>query len=353
MTFEAYSVLFREKAIAQDKTNEYIDACLKYAEKLFTNNLPIIYNLEHFSLLVGYNENYIKRAVRFPRSFYYSYKVPKKSGKGEREISQPYPSLKEIQHWILNNILHEIPVSPFAKAYVRKKKLKENVRFHKNRKIVIACDLADFFHSIKKETIEHLFVELGYSKHLSNLLSKLTTFRGALPQGAPTSPCLSNLVMIKFDKAIADFCKSHNLFYTRYADDLTFSSNSDIDVDSLFDFINVELKKMKLDLNSQKTRFMNSNMRQIVTGVVVNEKIQVPVEYRKELRKEMFYIRKYGFESHLEKLNCKNAKYYIRGLMGRINFALQINPNDRDLVEYKKECSDYFIKNIPPEELEL
>ncbi len=247
--------------------------------------------------------------------------------------------------------MYEIPISPYAKAYVKGKKLKENARFHKKRKVVITYDVQNFFHSIKKEVVEKLFLELGYSELLANLLSKLLTLRGGLPQGAPTSPYLSNIIMSGFDKAIGEYCKKNNLFYTRYADDLSFSSNIDIEEDHLYDFVNTEMSKLKLTLNKQKTHVMKSSQRQIVTGIIVNEKIQVPREFKKEIRKDVYFIKKFGFESHLEKIKCKNAKKYIKGLLGKINFGLQVNPNDKELLIYKKICIEYLIKNIPPEDI--
>lgn len=346
MTFDEYKILFREKAYFNGHGDQYVERCLAYAKPLLERRLPVIYNLDHFSQLVGYDQSYIKRAVISPRSFYYDYNVPKKNGSGVRLISQPFPSLKEIQYWILHNILYKTEISPYAKAYVPNRKFKENVRFHKKKELVVSYDITNFFPSIKKEKIELLFIELGYSNVLSNLFSKLLTHRGGLPQGAPTSPYLSNIYMIKFDTLVGNYCKENKLFYTRYADDLTFSANVEIDIYRLSSFIEIELAKLNLKLNKKKTSIMNANMRQIVTGLVVNEKIRTPIEFRKEIRKECFFIFKYGLDEHLKRNNCKNEKYYIKGLLGRINFVLQTDPTNKEFLKYRKEILPYIIKDL-------
>lgn len=346
MTFDEYRIKFSTKAYQYGYSEVYVSKCLNYAARLFDKNLPVIYDFEHFCRLVGYSSSYIKRAVNSPRSFYYDYNVPKKNGNGVRLISQPFPSLKEIQYWILNNILYKLEVSPYAKAYVPHRKFKDNLRFHKNKKFVITYDVANFFPSIKKEKIEAYFIELGYTELLSNLFSKLVTHRGYLPQGAPTSPYLSNLYMKQFDNKIVAYCKCRKIFYTRYADDLTFSSNEDVDINDLFNTIKIELSILNLELNQDKTHIMNSSSRQIVTGVVVNKRLQVPKEFRSEIRKECYYINKFGLSEHLARIKQTNEKYYIKGLLGRINYVLQIDPTNKEFKSYKKEMQRFVIRDI-------
>ena len=353
MTFDEYKVIFREKAYRYGHSEAYILKCLNYAKPLLDKGLPIIYDFNHFCQLVGYSPSYIRRAVNSPRSFYYDYNVPKKNGKGVRLISQPFPSLKEIQYWILYNILYKLEVSPYAKAYVPHRKFKDNLRFHKNKKIVIAYDVANFFPSIKKEKIESYFHELGYTALLSNLFSKLVTHRGYLPQGAPTSPYLSNLYMKQFDNNMASYCKDKRIFYTRYADDLTFSSNEEVDLNNLLNKVQFELSVLNLGLNIDKTHIMNAASRQIVTGVVVNKRLQVPKEFRAEIRKECYYINKFGLNEHLEKINQTNEKYYIKGLLGRINYVLQIDPTNKEFLSYKNDMSRFIIKDINLDDFDI
>lgn len=107
MTYQEYEHKFRELAKKKGYAEEHILRCLQYAKPLIEKKLPVIFNTTHLALLVGYNKNYIKRAAKNTYFFYRRFEIPKKNGK-TRLICEPLPSLKEIQHWILKNILYEI-----------------------------------------------------------------------------------------------------------------------------------------------------------------------------------------------------------------------------------------------------
>ena len=342
MDFKTYNIEFTTKASLHGYSKENIDKCLNYVQPLLERKLPIIYNTTHFCALVGYKRRYINRAVIYTSYFYRDFEIPKKNNT-VRKISEPLPSLKEIQYWILENILENIKISAFAKAYKKKTKLKENVRFHTNQKLVVNFDIIDFFPSIQLEQIEKIFINFGYSPLLSNLFAKLCTRNKELPQGAPTSPYLSNIFFKPIDDLIGDFCISRQIKYTRFADDLSFSGN--FDVDELKSFIETTLNRFKLYLNTKKTKILRKNQRQIVTGVVVNDKTQVPFYIRNKIRQQMFFINKFGVISHKEKLKIKKD-FYIPHLLGKINFILQMNPDDKEFIEYKKQL--LVEKNLHP-----
>jgi len=340
MKFEKYKKIFVEKAQNVGYSYENIEKCLAYAEPLITKQLPVIYNTSHLSVLVGYNKNYIKRAaLSTPKTsnFYIQYTAKKKNGK-IRELAEPLPSLKEIQHWILENILYKLEVSRFAKAYIPKKTIKEHVRFHKGQEIVLTMDLKNFFDSVKFDTVEQIFTNAGYSKLISNLLTKLCTLKHTLPQGAPTSPCLSNIIFFNLDKQISEYCISRKIKYTRYADDMAFSGSFDTDV--LIDFVKNTVESQELTINEEKTLIRRQYQPQIICGIIVNEKVQVPKKKRNELRQAVFYIEKYGLESHLEKIEW-NRGNYIKHLIGVANYILFINPKDKNVREYRKKLEKY------------
>lgn len=271
--FEIYKKKFADKAEINGFSAENINRCLSYAEPLISNDLPVIYNTSHLSALVGYKKSYIKRAVMYPKYFYRHFEILKKNGK-KRNLSEPLPSLKEIQNWILNEILYKIKVSRYAKAYTRNRSIKDHVKYHTKSPMILTLDIHKFFDSIKPELTETMFRQVGYSNLISNLLTKLCYLNGSLPQGAPTSPYLSNILLFDFDENISIYCRENNLKYTRYADDLAFSG--EIKRTELIQFIRSELKKLGLRLNNDKTRLMRPNQPQIISGIVVNDKIQVP-----------------------------------------------------------------------------
>ena len=330
MTFEVFQKLFEDKAVRAGYSADSIARCLSYAQPLIERNLPVIYNTSNLAALVGYNKTYLKKAVSYTKHFYRFFLITKANGK-QRRLSEPLPSLKEIQCWILENILYEIPISKFAKAYVRDRRLIDNVKYHKKRDIVVCLDIRDFFTNIRRSSVELIFRNLGYSSNISNLLSKLCCLDECLPQGAPTSPCLSNIYMVRFDAAIADFCHDRSIRFTRYADDLTFSGN--FDPDTIINFVKELLAKGGLALNDEKTKIMAKGSRQIVTGLVVNEKIRVPKFKLDKIRQEVYYLRKFGLAEHLKATKNDRANY-IPHLMGKINFVLSINPRDQEMEKY-------------------
>lgn len=331
MDFTHYKSAFEIAAANSGYSEENIKLCLEYALVLLNNNVPVIYNTTHLSALVGYKKQYIKKAVIYTPSYYRDFLISKRNGK-PRTISEPLPSLKEIQIWILENILHNIPVSPFAKAYRKDIGLIENLRFHKNQTLVLTLDLKNFFPSINTESVEKIFLALGYSKLISNLLAKLCTKDNALPQGSPTSPYISNIFFNPADDVIIKYCLDNNIKYTRYADDLSFSG--DFNKDSLFDVVSTCVTSIGLTINEEKTKIMKPNVRQIVTGIVVNKNPQVPFSKRNKLRQDMFFIKKFGLQNHIEHLQIKQSNY-LEHLLGKINFVLQINPTDKEFQGYR------------------
>lgn len=341
MNWKSYKREFTNKARQEGFDEDYINPLLKYAYNLYQREIPIIYELEHFSLLVGYNSKYILGAYYKTDAFYRHYTINKRSG-GLREISEPLPSLKEIQRWILDNILYKCEVSRFAKGFVPERSIRENARFHRNQNKVLSLDLEDFFSSIKGGRVYSFFKRLGYQPKVSHLLTKLCTLNGSLPQGSPTSPTLSNLISLRLDKRLSGFALKEKIRYTRYADDITFSG--DFDEGRLIKFTRKVLAEEGLKLNENKTRLMKKHQCQEVTGIVVNQKLQAPRETRKELRKTMYYIKKYGVESHIQHKQITHANY-VKHLLGIANFISFVNPKDIEVKEYISYLHEILISN--------
>ncbi len=347
MNFENYKTAFKHKATEAGYSFDNLMKCLVYAEKLFANNVPVIYNTTHLAALVGYEKHYIKRAIAHTQFFYAKYKIRKNNG-GIRTISEPLPGLKEIQLWILENILYKIPISKYAKAYVPKMNFKQNLYFHKKQPKVLCLDLENFFPSITFNYVEQIFRSIGYSNVVSNLLAKLCCLNGNLPQGAPTSPYLSNIFMNPIDDIISNYCKENKIRFTRYADDLTFSG--EFDQTAIIELVQNTISNFNLKLRPEKTKLMTQSMRQVVTGIVVNEKLQVQFRKRNKLRQEIYYIKKFGLQSHVQRKQITKGNYLLH-LLGQVNYILLINPEDMEFLEYKKYLNSLIY--IPEKNLDL
>lgn len=330
MQWEIYANKFRKAAEAQNKSDAQISSWLSYARKLFDTNLPIIYDQTHFSQLLGINNEYLHRMSNAPQHFYRTFYIKKTNGK-KRKIDEPLPDLKKVQTWIREEILYKIPCSKYAKAYIPKTSIRDNVRFHKNQEIVLTLDVKDFFPSIKSGRILNVFLSVGYNLPVAVLLTRLTCLNESLPQGAPTSAYLSNLTLKLFDERLKLYCLDRKIRFTRYADDLTFSGN--FKIAQLLNYVDYELKSLEMVRNHKKFNVMRKGCRQIVTGVIVNEKQQLPKEYRMQIRQEIHYIQKFGLDSHLQHIGETRCNY-VSHLQGKIGYALLINPKDLKMKEY-------------------
>ncbi len=269
------------------------------------------------------------------RRHYISIKVPKKQG-GYRILSIPDTPLKCIQKRIADVLLSQMPVSPYAKAYRYGGSVVKNAAPHINKDIVLKLDIRDFFNSILYSTVkENAFPKEKYAENIRILLSVLCYYNDALPQGAPTSPAISNIIMCEFDNTIGSFCEKHSISYTRYCDDMTFSGS--FNPKEVVTCVESELKKMGLFLNKKKTIVARRSNKQIVTGIVVNKKLNVPRQYKKDIRQALYYCKKFGVENHMASANINDTpEHYILKLLGKVNYVLSVCPNDKEFIDYRK-----------------
>ncbi len=298
------------------------------------------------------NRKYIKTIYSISNNIknnYRIYKIKKRNGK-YRTIYEPNILLKHIQSQILVNILNNKAISKYAKAYHKGVSLKDNVIPHINKKVILKLDIKDFFENISFYDIYNSCFPIEYfPKSVGMILTYLCTYDDHLTQGSPTSAYISNLVMKDFDEEIGSWCEINNIAYTRYSDDMTFSG--DFNPSEVITKVRKLLIKLGLELNDNKIHVVHKSCSQRVTGIVVNEKAQVNAKYRNKIRQEIYYIKKYGLNSHLQKNGIKvSPKHYLNVLSGKILYVLQINSNDQEFINYRQfvidlknnlNCNDY------------
>lgn len=302
----------------------YTNICVEYAKKLLENNLPVIFDFEHLSLLLGINKEKLAALIFGEEELLYKkVSIPKKRG-GTRELLIPNNSLKYIQKWILDNILNNMKVSKFAKGFEKDKSILDNAIVHINQECIINMDLKNFFPSIEIERVFKIFYYYGYTREISFLLSKLCTYRGILPQGSPASPKIANIICLKLDKRISRLCQKYEAKYSRYADDITISGKQGIE--SIIKVIESIVENEGFKLNKNKTRVAYNNSRQEVTGLNLNSgKVTIPREYKRKLMQEIYYCQKYGVEGHLNYIKCEKA-FYKEHLYGKAYFINMVEP---------------------------
>lgn len=185
-------------------------------------------------------------------------------------------------------------------GFVKGKSIITNAQQHTQKKIVLNVDIKNFFDSISIERVQKIFCSMGFKEDIADVLSKLTTVKGILPTGFSTSPVLSNLVCLLMDGVFERISKRHGVTYTRYADDITFSSNGYIPSKA---GISEVFKKFGFVMNEQKFRLYRKGGAQYVTGLtVVDKRPRLSKRFKRRLRLEAYYIKKYGVMEHYSRL---------------------------------------------------
>lgn len=273
-----------------------------------------------------------------PLVHYHRYDIPKKTG-GARHISAPKARLARAQQWVLANILDKLPVSEHAHGFVRDHSVVTNARPHVKRACVVNLDLKDFFPTISFRRCKGLFGKMGYSEHVATVLALLCTEpprvlvelddkrthvalgERVLPQGACTSPALTNLLCRRLDKRLAGLARRHGLAYTRYADDLTFSGDS-LDESALLGSVRRVVEAEGFRVHPDKTRVMRKGRRQEVTGVVVNARPSIAREDWRQLRAILHNAAKQGLQSQ----NRDQRPEFAAHLAGRVAWVRMVDP---------------------------
>lgn len=216
---------------------------------------------------------------------YWWHRIAKRSG-GTRLLHSPNPELKKLQRLLLRRVFAKLKAHPAAKGFRRGESVVTHARLHVGQKVIVRMDIRDFFKWTKWDRIRSYFRKIGWNRRATSLLLRLTTYKG-LPQGAPTSPILSNLVNYRMDARLAGLATRSNAIYSRYADDLIFSFDRD---DRRFIRGVVRRVRRILAANGYrmhgrpKLKWMRPHQPQTITGLVVNKKVQLPRSVRRKLR---------------------------------------------------------------------
>ncbi len=207
---------------------------------------------------------------------------PLHKGRKVRWIEAPGPNLKSIQRSLLDDTLYTLRATNHAHGFVPGRSIVTNARLHVGRRWVVTLDIKDFFPSITSRQVRAAIDALGGEPEVLSAMTRLLTRHGRLPQGAPTSPHVANLVAAEIDHRLAETATSRGWNYTRYADDLTFSGDSP--PVGLVDDVEALLREHGFRAARGKTHVMGQDQRQVVTGLVVNDRVRLPKPQRRRLR---------------------------------------------------------------------
>lgn len=293
----------------------YIQKCLSYAKNLLSRNLPVLFDENHVNVVLQMWN------LKFP-----CYTVFWIAGeKRDREITAPSKKLKLRQRWILDEILEKEAVSPCCHGFVKGRSIVTNAREHMGKKQILVMDIKDFFPSIKEPQIIGIFRDLGYSPSAAARLADICCYVGELPQGAPTSPYLANLRCRELDSRLEGIALTYGLSYTRYADDMTFSGDRELDF--LIPLVEQELLQYGFVPNCVKTRIYRENDRKIVTGLLVKEDgLRIPKQFKRKLKQEIYYCKKFGVSTHLQNTSAIASVNFREYLYGKAYYIKMVEP---------------------------
>lgn len=301
-------------------------------KRLNEYKLPVIINVNQLVDILGISKQqekiYFYKESR-KECLYKIVEIPKRSG-GIRKLEIPIESLKIIQKSINNVILSKFKMSKEANAYIKKRSIVTNAIPHVWAKTIIKIDIKDFFPSINFKHVYGQFRYFGYGKNVAKYLALLCVDGNLkLPQGAPTSPTLSNLISVHMDSRIRGYCAKYNYSYTRYADDITISTKEKLNLSTIMsvkNFVFMILRDLEFEPNEEKFKFFYNGAKLQVTGVVVNNKLSVHKEKIRELDNAIRYISKYGLIEHMKYLKIDNNNYigHLYGLAYYIKMIDQV-----------------------------
>lgn len=303
---------------------------------------------------------------------YHEVFIEKKSGK-KRQLLIPRKHIKEIQKFIKNIIEAIYTPAEYVTGFVKGRSIIDAAKPHVGHDYIFCFDIQNFFPSIYASHIYYQLISRPYSfeENVAHLITNLCCVRinnhskyRVLPQGAPTSPILSNIAFERYDKYLLEIAKEHSLTYTRYADDLFFSSNEDVfyydwEKDIIFGEgclrsiiphrlpIRFRNTPPSIHVNPTKTRTLKKGQRQIVTGIIVNQKLNVKREFINDIRNILYIWKNYGYTSAQKRFNVFKEKQkcsspdsaLINVLRGKLNFMKQVRGSEDSL--YKKFKKSY------------
>lgn len=278
-----------------------------------------------------------------PGHLYSEFRITKRSKNSTRLIASPNPTVKKIQRRLLDIFSEAYEPRECVHGFVSGKSIVSNAVVHIDKNWILKTDIKDFFPSISFYRVRGIFRSppFSYSASVANLLAQMCCYRNQLPQGAPTSPLLSNIVCRRLDGQLSHLVRLYECDYSRYCDDITISGNLPRIPNRLFkqksdktfcagDSLREIIESNGFEINAHKTKAFHRSKRQMVTGLVVNQKVSIKKEYRRNIRKALFIWDKHGEAAFYRFMQVWDSKNRPPGkekpswesvLRGKINFV--------------------------------
>lgn len=263
--------------------------------------------------------------------------------------------MRVVQYKILTQILDKIEVPEYIHAFEKGRSIPKMAECHVGKEMIVSIDLEDFFTSIKQYQLNSLFQHLGFGEKPARTLSELCTYDSFVPQGALTSPKLSNIMTaLTFGPMVKEYCDKQGFTLSIYADDITISIDKETleqykgDIaEDIVQNVSRMVRTYRFRINRRKTKVMRPYQRQYVCGAVVNSKVNLQKSERNKLRAMVYNCNKNGLEAEAAKSGVSAELFYSK-LMGRLNWFSQLNPTAGDRLKTKLRKIDMDTQSSTP-----
>lgn len=361
--------IFRTQAQAADVPPELVAHMATVGKRITSCHREIqpVFTLKHLAVLSGVDYGFLRHTVGRNTDTYTEFQIRKRpSANGQtpyRNICVPSPALMKVQRWISRNILSQVPAHPCSVAFSTGDSLFNAVAPHCPSKWLVKLDIRHFFESIDEISVYNVFHQLGFEPLIAFEMTRLCTYvgsnplhgqdrwfdslllpkpsitlyqypdQGHLPQGAPTSPMLANLVCRMLDDRLSALADEHSVRYTRYADDMTFSTG-DVNfgrkkAGALIRLVYQQLYRRDLSPNTAKTTVVPPGARKLVLGLSVEETVpRLTRQFKDLLRQHIHYLLRdeVGPTKHAAARKFASTTGLRHHLEGLLAFAAQIEP---------------------------
>lgn len=336
-----------------------ISAAISQAQLVEAKGLTAVLTLNHLAHQTGASYGFLRGIVERNTDPYTDLSIKRRNGRRMREISIPDPILMEVQRWILHRILTILPTHQNSYAYTPGRSILHCARKHLGAKWIVKLDIRDFFPSISEARACSIFQTAGYQPLISLEMARICTryaghvsyinqeryrvspeyttikaykrpMLGFLPQGAPTSGSLANLVTNSLDIKLTDLASNLGLVYTRYADDLTFSSPNDFERGAAVGLVRAArriLRSERFIMHEQKTSIIPPGARKLVLGLLVDgDRIRMSRKLRSRITNHIRGVEVFGLSQHMTHVRFSSIDGFVRHVSGLLAFAYDIEP---------------------------
>jgi RNA-directed DNA polymerase len=361
---------YLRKGLEKGRSQQALYSLMAQAHKLEGLGIPYIHSFPHFAHLTKLPESYLRAIVNRHSANYTLYSIPKRSG-GSRFLHIPSDELKALQRWINSEILNRLPVHTSCYSYHKGSSIVHCAEKHCDSKWLIKFDIENFFDTINEVEVYKVYRKIGYKPLIAFGLARICTYEpksvlqnkknwvqfnknsdempfqkkhirhfGRVPQGAPTSPMLSNLVLTNLDEKLSSYAQKRGGIYTRYADDLFISfSQNNFDRQQVSQVIGSVLSQVKsygYNLRKSKIKVIPPGSNKVILGLSVNDKqVRLTKQYKQNINSHIYGMVKFGVDKHAIHRGFDSVFGMIDHVFGLINYAKTVEP-DFGYIKYQE-----------------